>query len=45
MDETRSSPDKIYLKNIGEEAGVKRFTGMSLIFIGHVHTSREDEYY
>ena len=29
MDENRSYGNEIYLKNIGEEVGVKRFTGES----------------
>ncbi len=37
MDESRSSGNKIFLKNVGEEAGVQQFTGEILgILLTHL---------
>ena len=33
MDENRSSGNKIFLKNVGEEAGVQQFTGEILRYL------------
>ena len=35
MDESRSSGNKIFLKNVGEEAGVQQFTGEITLQFDH----------
>jgi len=42
MDENRSSGNKIFLKNVGEEAGVQQFTGGRGVTIGPIVSNYSD---
>jgi len=42
MDESRSSGNKIFLKNVGEEAGVQQFTGGRGVTIGPIVSNYSD---